>query len=71
MNVLIIEDEKRNFNRLRRLLQEIDYTINVDGPTAGVDETADYLSSHTPDLILADIRLTDGLSFDALERTDV
>lgn len=32
MNVLIIEDEKRNFNRLRRLLQEIDYTINVDGP---------------------------------------
>lgn len=71
MNVLIIEDEKRNFNRLRRLLQEIDYTINVDGPTASVDETADYLSSHTPDLILADIRLTDGLSFDALERTDV
>lgn len=71
MNVLIIEDEKRNFNRLRRLLQEIDYTINVDGPTAGVDETADYLLSHTPDLILADIRLTDGLSFDALERTDV
>ena len=71
MNVLIIEDEKRNFNRLRRLLQEIDYTINVDGPTVGVDETADYLSSHTPDLILADIRLTDGLSFDALERTDV
>lgn len=71
MNVLIIEDEKRNFNRLRRLLQEIDYTINVDGPTASVDETADYLSSHTPDLILADIRLTDGLSFDTLERTDV
>lgn len=71
MNVLIIEDEKRNFNRLRRLLQEIDYTINVDGPTASVDETADYLSSHTPDLILADIRLTDGLNFDALERTDV
>ena len=24
MNILIIEDEKRNFNRLKRLLEEMD-----------------------------------------------
>ena len=26
MNILIIEDEKRNFNRLKRLLEEMDGT---------------------------------------------
>lgn len=69
MNILIIEDEKRNYNRLKRLLEEIDYTMHVDGPTASIAETVDYLqNSPAPDLILADIRLTDGLSFEAFNR---
>ncbi|MDO4181934.1 MAG: response regulator, partial [Bacteroidales bacterium] len=72
MNILIIEDEKRNFNRLKRLLEEIDPTFCIDGPTASITETVDYLTRHeAPDLILADIRLTDGLSFDALSRVSV
>lgn len=72
MNILIIEDEKRNFNRLKRLLEEIDPTFRIDGPTASITETVDYLTRHAaPDLILADIRLTDGLSFDALSRVSV
>lgn len=67
MNILIIEDEKRNFNRLKRLLEDIDYTFCIDGPTTSIAETIDYLRLHpAPDLILADIRLTDGLSFEAL-----
>lgn len=32
MNVLILEDEQRNFNRLRRQLEEIDTTFHVEGP---------------------------------------
>mgnify|MGYP000733198528 CR=1 FL=1 len=31
MHILIIEDEKRNFNRLKRLLEEIDGTFRIDG----------------------------------------
>ena len=34
MNILIIEDEKRNFNRLKRLLEDMDYTLRIDGPTS-------------------------------------
>lgn len=72
MNILIIEDEKRNYNRLKRLLEEIDYTLHIDGPTTSIVETVAYLQSHpAPDLILADIRLTDGLSFDALAQVNV
>ena len=41
MHILIIEDEKRNFNRLKRLLEEIDGTFRIDGPLAmtGTDRT--------------------------------
>lgn len=69
MNILIIEDEKRNFNRLKRLLEEIDYTLAIEGPTTSVADTVEFLRRHpSPDLILSDIRLTDGLSFEALEQ---
>lgn len=67
MNILIIEDEKRNYNRLKRLLEEIDYTLHIEGPLTSVAETVKYLRQMpAPDLILADIRLGDGLSFEAL-----
>ena len=36
MHILIIEDEKRNFNRLKRLLEEIDGTFRIDGPLASI-----------------------------------
>lgn len=72
MNLLIIEDEKRNYNRLKRLLEEIDSSFQIDGPLASIAETVDYLQEHpAPDLILADIRLSDGLSFDALRQADI
>mgnify|MGYP001539378325 CR=1 FL=1 len=39
MHILIIEDEKRNFNRLKRLLEEIDGTFRIDGPLARIVAT--------------------------------
>lgn len=72
MNVLILEDEQRNFNRLRRQLEEIDTTFHVEGPLANIQESVEWLRTHpTPDLILADIRLSDGLSFDILRQTAI
>ena len=38
MNILILEDEQRNFNRLRRQLEEIDTTFHVEGPLANIQE---------------------------------
>lgn len=72
MNILILEDEKRNYNRIKRLLECIDPSYCVSEPVTSVAEAVDYLQQHeAPDLILADIRLSDGLSFEALRQTAV
>ena len=61
-------DEQRNAKRLIRLLNDIDRTFIVEGPLASIKETVEFFQSgKTTDLILADIRLTDGLSFEALK----
>lgn len=68
MNILILEDEQRNADRLIRLLQKIDPTCIISGPMTSVKDTIVYLQTQpSPDLILSDIRLSDGLSFDALK----
>lgn len=71
MNALIIEDEFRNANRLRKMLVDIDSDMRIDGPLETVTETRQWLKSHqAPDIIFADIRLSDGVSFDALDAVD-
>lgn len=70
MNVLIIEDEKPNADRLVRLLYSFHNNISVYGPLTSIAEIRNFFQKDvTVDLILSDIRLTDGLSFDAF--TDV
>ena len=74
MKVLIIEDEFRNYNRLRKMLQAYDPAMTIEGPLESVEETRQWLSVHkgenAPELVLADIRLSDGISFDALDGLD-
>lgn len=68
MNILVIEDEKHNADRLTRLLEDCTEDARVQGPLASVAEIRDFFRQpHATDLILADIRLTDGLSFDGLQ----
>lgn len=68
MNILIIEDEKHNADRLIRLLKSHDDSISVFGPLKSVAEiNAFFQGQERIDLILSDIRLTDGLCFDALK----
>jgi DNA-binding LytR/AlgR family response regulator len=68
MNILILEDEERNANRLIRLLKTIDPLFIIAGPLTSIEATMAYLQTGIiPDLIFADIRLSDGLSFEALK----
>lgn len=65
--ILIFEDEVYNFRLLRHQLQEISPDYDVIGPISSVEEGRAFLSFHHDiDLIIADIQLNDGLSFDAL-----
>ena len=67
-HILILEDEQRNANRLIRLLKEIVPEARIEGPLASIEAAVEYLrKAPAPDLILADIRLSDGLSFEALK----
>lgn len=61
MKVLIIEDEERGFSRLKRLLLNMDHTLEILGPLTSIKTTIEYLQmKHDEDVIFADIRLGDG-----------
>ncbi|MFT5823445.1 MAG: DNA-binding LytR/AlgR family response regulator [Crocinitomix sp.] len=64
MNIIIIEDETRAANRIKRLISEIDPTIDIVQTIESVALAIDYLKQNQPDLIISDIQLADGLSFE-------
>jgi len=65
MNILIIEDEPLVALSLSRVLREIEPGVLLDGPLPSVKASKAWLAAHPePDLILADIQLSDGISFD-------
>ena len=64
--ILIIEDEQFSAKRLKRLIMDIDDTMDVHGPLKRVEEVVNELSANNDyDLIFSDIRLVDGDVFDA------
>lgn len=66
MRVLIIEDEKPSARRLERMLNTIN--IAVEAQLHSVSESVEWLSANPhPELILLDIQLSDGLSFEIFE----
>lgn len=72
MNVLIAEDEPLAAERLTDLLQECDPTITVADQVDSVKElTRFFESGKTADLLLLDIQLADGKSFEAFNKINV
>ena len=58
--VLIIEDDHFSARRLKRLIMDIDDTIDVHGPLKSVVEVTEELAANNDyDLIFSDIRLAD------------
>jgi len=72
MNVIIIEDESLLAKNLQRLLVEIDPAINVLAVLDSVSSSVNWLNTHPhPDLLFADIQLSDGVSFDIFSQVKV
>jgi len=68
MNVLIVENEKPAAEKLQRLLKKTDENITVAGVTETVEDTINWLESNpSPDLILMDIQLDDGICFELFD----
>lgn len=72
MNILIIEDERPNAERLKRLILGIKPQANILSVLESVSESVEWLDSHEkPDLIMMDIKLSDGLSFEIFDKTQL
>jgi len=71
MKVMIAEDEKLATERLLTLLNRYDPDIEVVACPESVEETVHYLKHHPhPDLLLLDIQLSDGLSFEIFRQVN-
>lgn len=72
MKVLIVEDEELAVKKLRKTLESVDSSAEVVGVTDSIRASVSWLQSNpTPDLILMDIELADGQSFEIFEKTEV
>lgn len=71
-NILIIEDEEPAAKRLEKMLKEIDPALKVTATITGVTEGIEWLSNNPmPSLIISDIQLSDGLSFEIFKSVEV
>jgi two-component system LytT family response regulator len=72
MNVLIIEDEPLAARQLAAMLQDYDASIRILAVLDSVVASVAWFQAHPPpDLLLADIELVDGQSFDIFGRVVV
>lgn len=72
MKVLIVEDEDLAVKKLQKTLAAVDSTIDVAGVTDSIRSTLEWLQDNpNPDLILMDIELADGQSFEIFKMTEV
>ncbi len=72
MNILIVEDEELTARKLQRLVLEIEPNASITGTLGSIVDTVEWLRSNpAPDLILMDIELADGQSFEIFNHTVV
>jgi len=72
MQVLIVEDEILLAKRLQKLLNGVAPDAVVTGVTRSIKDTVDWLQVNAmPDLILMDIELADGQSFDIFQTIQI
>jgi len=72
LKVLIIEDEQRAAERLKKMVLSIDSSIEVLKILDSIDNSVDWLKNNIhPDLIFLDIHLSDGLSFNIFKQITI
>lgn len=71
-NILIVEDEKPNADRLKRILLHLRPNIEILSVEDSISSTVEWLNKNiSPDLIMMDIRLSDGLSFEIFNKYEI
>ena len=72
MKILIVEDENLAARKLKKMVTDIDPSVEIVGMTDSIESSVNWLISNKhPDLILMDIELADGQSFEIFNQTEV
>lgn len=72
MKILIVEDEELAVKKLQKTLAVVDASAEVVGTADSIQSTVEWLEANAaPDLILMDIELADGQSFEIFNLTEV
>jgi two-component system response regulator LytT len=72
MNILIVEDEDLAVKKIQKTLSSVDSEAVITGITDSIKSTVEWLQQHPqPDLILMDIELADGQSFEIFNLVEV
>ena len=72
MRTLIIEDEYPAAERLERLIEKVDPTVEVITVLDSIERAGEWFRHNkAPDLIFSDIQLSDGLSFEIFRQNVV
>ena len=65
MEILIIEDEQAAVRRIKKIIREINPEINILADLDSIENTITWIDQHgQPDLMIMDIHLADGSSFE-------
>jgi DNA-binding LytR/AlgR family response regulator len=72
MKILIVEDEELAVKKLQKTLAGVDASAEVVGVTDSIKSTVEWLQDNPqPDLVLMDIELADGQSFEIFNLAEV
>ena len=68
IKTVVIEDEQKSLHVLEDLIKQFASDLNVCGTAGHVETAIQEIETKSPDLVLMDVRIADGTSFDVLKR---
>ena len=72
MTILIIEDEEPAYKRLQKMLKELEPDHTLLNQIVSVSSAVKWFKeNNAPDLIISDIQLSDGISFEIFKQVDI
>ncbi|MXN90298.1 response regulator [Flavobacterium sp. Sd200] len=72
MNIIIVEDEKPNADRLTRLIMALKPDAVIVAVLESIADSVDWFSANEmPNLVMMDVRLSDGLSFEIFSKIKI
>lgn len=70
IRAVIVDDETKSREVLKRLLQEVDLDIDIVGEGDSVESGFEVITKEKPQLVFLDVEMLDGTGFNLLEKFD-